>query len=48
MSAVLDESRVDLSTDVEAVLNYTRNTGVRPVNYTYDPPPGVPKYSGAG
>lgn len=46
MSAVIDESRVDLSTDVEAVLNYTRNTGVRPVNYTFDPPPGVPRYSG--
>ena len=46
MSAVIDERRVDLSTDVEAVLNYTRNTGVRPVNYTFDPPPGVPRYSG--
>jgi hypothetical protein len=46
MSAVIQESRVDLSTDVEAVLNYTRNTGVRPVNYTFDPPPGVPRYSG--
>jgi hypothetical protein len=33
MSAVIAESRVDTSTDVEAVLNYTRNTGVRPVNY---------------
>ena len=31
---------------VRAVLNYTRNTGVRPVNYTYDPPPGVPRNSG--
>ena len=46
MSAVIQESDVDLSTDVEAVLNYTRNTGVRPVNYTFDPPPGVPRYSG--
>jgi hypothetical protein len=46
MSAVIDEGRVDVSTDVEAVLNYTRNTGVRPVNYTFDPPPGVPRYSG--
>ena len=46
MSAVIDESRVGLSTDVEAVLNYTRNTGVRPVNYTYDPPPGIPRNSG--
>lgn len=31
MSAVIEESRVEISTDVEAVLNYTRNTGVRPV-----------------
>jgi hypothetical protein len=46
MSAVIEESGVDLSTDVEAVLNYTRNAGVRPVNYTFDPPPGVPRYSG--
>lgn len=46
MSAVIAEQRVDVSTDVEAVLNYTRNTGVRPVNYTFDPPAGVPRYSG--
>ena len=46
MNAMFDESRVEVSTDVEAVLNYTRNTGVRPVNYTFDPPPGVPRYSG--
>jgi hypothetical protein len=26
MSAVIAENRVDASTDVEAVLNYTRNT----------------------
>jgi hypothetical protein len=32
--------------DVRAVLNYTRNTGVRPVNYTFDPPPGVTRNSG--
>ena len=31
---------------IEAVLNYTRNTGRRPVNYTYDPPPGVTRHSG--
>src|SRR5579859_3434648 len=31
---------------VRAALNYTRNTGVRPVNYTYDPPAGVPRNSG--
>jgi hypothetical protein len=31
---------------VKAVLNYTRNTGIRPVNYTFDPPSGVPRSSG--
>jgi hypothetical protein len=31
---------------VEADLNYLRNSGQRPVNYTYDPPPGVPRNSG--
>jgi len=46
MSAVIDETRVRVSTDVQAVLNYTRNTGVRPINYTFDPPPGVPRSSG--
>jgi hypothetical protein len=29
------------------VLNYTHNQGVRPVNYTFDPPAGVPRNSGA-
>jgi hypothetical protein len=46
MSAVLDEAAGVAATDVEAVLNYTRNNGVRPVNYTFDPPPGVPRSSG--
>jgi hypothetical protein len=46
MSAVIEESASLASTEVEAVLNYTRNTGVRPVNYTFDPPPGVPRSSG--
>jgi hypothetical protein len=46
MSAVVSDASVDSSTDVEAVLNYTRNTGVRPVNYTFEPPPGVPRNSG--
>ncbi len=32
MSAVIDEAIEDFTT-VRAVLNYTRNTGVRPVNY---------------
>jgi hypothetical protein len=46
MNAILAETTVDASTDVEAVLNYTLDTGVRPVNYTFDPPPGVPRSSG--
>jgi hypothetical protein len=46
MSAVIDETVLASSTDVEAVLHYTRNNGVRPVNYTFDPPPGVPRSSG--
>jgi hypothetical protein len=46
MSAVIDEVHADPSTDVEAALNYTHDSGVRPVNYTYDPPPGVARNSG--
>jgi hypothetical protein len=46
MSAVIAESIVDPRTEVRAVLNYTRNNGVRPVNYTFDPPAGVPRSSG--
>jgi hypothetical protein len=46
MNAVIAESRAYPSTDVEALLNYTWNTGVRPVNYTFDPPPGVARYNG--
>jgi hypothetical protein len=46
MSAVIDEVADDDSTELEAVLYYTRNTGVRPVNYTFDPPPNVPRSSG--
>jgi hypothetical protein len=47
VSAVIDEEIARASsTDVAAVLNYTRNTGVRPVVYTYEPPPGVPSNSG--
>lgn len=47
MSATTEElTALDESTEVEAVLNYTRNTGVRPVHYTFDPPPGVPRSSG--
>src|SRR5258708_25066259 len=45
MSAVIDEV-IDDFTTVRAVLNYTHNTGVRPVNYTFEPPLGVPRNSG--
>lgn len=31
---------------VEAELNYLRYTGARPVNYTFEPPPGVPWRTG--
>ncbi|HTO56713.1 MAG TPA: CmcJ/NvfI family oxidoreductase [Pseudomonadales bacterium] len=31
---------------VEAELNYLLDTGARPVSYTFEPPPGVPRYSG--
>jgi len=31
---------------VEAELNYLLDTGTRPVSYTFEPPPGVPRYSG--
>jgi hypothetical protein len=47
MSAVLDvRPTAEQPVSVQTTLNYTRNTGVRPVNYTYDPPPGVPRGSG--
>ena len=39
MNAVVNEFVHGRSDGVRAVLNYTRNTGVRPVNYTFDPPP---------
>jgi hypothetical protein len=45
MSADLQPS-ISESTLLKAALNYTRNTGVRPVNYTFDPPTGVPRNSG--
>ncbi len=45
MSAVIGEAVGELN-EVRASLNYTRNTGVRPVNYTFDPPAGVPRNSG--
>jgi hypothetical protein len=46
MSAAIDDWVIDGSREVDTMLNYTRNTGVRPVNYTFDPPPGVPRSSG--
>jgi hypothetical protein len=32
--------------EVEGVLNYLVDTGIRPVSYNYDPPPGVPQRTG--
>jgi hypothetical protein len=46
MNAVAKEFSQAASLDIKATLNYTRNTGIRPVNYTFDPPPGVPRSSG--
>jgi hypothetical protein len=46
MNAVAHDPSIDVSNEVKASLNYTRNTGVRPVNYTFDPPPGVARNSG--
>ncbi len=46
MNAIVQSPFALDSTDVETVLNYTRKSGARPVNYTFDPPPGVPRYSG--
>jgi hypothetical protein len=43
--ALRDDPRV-LPEDLEAVLRYTRRSNVRPVSYTFDPPPGIPRYSG--
>jgi hypothetical protein len=44
MNAAIDRVLADAQ-DVDGLLSYTHNTGVRPVNYTYDPPPGVPRSS---
>jgi hypothetical protein len=46
MSALIDESSIDQPTEVRAELSYTHNNGVRPVNYTFDPPAGVLRNSG--
>jgi hypothetical protein len=46
MNAAVNDIPLQAPNDVRALLNYTRNTGVRPVNYTFDPPPGVSRNSG--
>jgi hypothetical protein len=46
MNAAVNDIPFPVPNDVRALLNYTRNTGVRPVNYTFDPPPGVSRNSG--
>ena len=46
MNAVMHRFPLEASNEVRALLNYTRKSGHRPVNYTFDPPPGVPRNSG--
>jgi hypothetical protein len=46
MSALIDDSTADQPAEVRAVLNYTRDIGVKPRNYTFDPPAGVLRSSG--
>src|ERR1700684_2195418 len=46
MNAAVNDMPLEAPNNVRALLNYTRNTGVRPVNYTFDPPPGVSRNSG--
>ena len=47
MSLVLDRPQRSVApVSVQTVLHYTVKSGVRPVAYTYDPPAGVPRYSG--
>jgi hypothetical protein len=38
--------RATAPVSIETTLHYTRKTGARPVGYTYEPPRGVPRYSG--
>lgn len=45
MSAVLDGPVHD-PFDLEAEVNYTAKSAIRPVNYTFEPPPGMPRFSG--
>jgi hypothetical protein len=46
LNAVVNDLLLEAPNEPRAVLNYTRNTGVRPVNYTFDPPRGLPRNSG--
>ena len=39
MNTMLDE-QANVPAEIEAVLNYTRNTGARPVDYTFKSTPG--------
>jgi len=45
-SALIDHLPVDQPAEVSTFLNYTRDNGVKPVNYTFDPPAGVSRNSG--
>jgi hypothetical protein len=42
----MSQTAVATPVSVVAALNYLHDNGQRPVSYTYDPPPGVPQYSG--
>lgn len=46
-SSVLDKPEIKDLPYVEAKLNYLVPTTEKPVNYTYEPPAGVPRNSGA-
>ena len=46
IAADIGDPELDLASDVEAILNYTCRMAARPVNYTFDPPPGIPRNSG--
>jgi len=46
MSLALEPVAIDRLAAVEAELNYLTPMRQRPHNYTYDPPPGVPRTNG--
>ncbi|SAK91305.1 CmcJ/NvfI family oxidoreductase [Caballeronia ptereochthonis] len=46
MSDIVVEKETEQQFEVQAELNYLVPTGVKPVSYAYDPPPGVPRRTG--